>query len=65
MSCYEGLLELYRLTGKPEYKQVVESTWQNILDTEINIAGSGARWRRGSPGSPFKRIPLPIIRRPA
>ncbi len=42
MSCYEGLLELYRLTGKNEYKKAVENTWQNILDTEINIAGSGS-----------------------
>ena len=42
MSCYEGLLELYRLTGRQEYKMAVEKTWQNILNTEINIAGSGA-----------------------
>lgn len=42
MSCYEGLLELYRLTGRQEYRKAVEKTWQNILDTEINIAGSGA-----------------------
>jgi uncharacterized protein len=42
MSCYEGLLELFRLTGKIEYKKAVERTWQNILDNEINIAGSGA-----------------------
>ena len=42
MSCYEGLLELYRLTGKAEYRGAVEKTWQNILDTEINIAGSGS-----------------------
>ncbi len=42
MSCYEGLLELYRVTGKTEYKQAVEATWNNILKNEINIAGSGA-----------------------
>jgi len=42
MSCYEGLLELYRLTGKEEYRESVEKTWQNIVDTEINIAGSGS-----------------------
>jgi uncharacterized protein len=42
MSCYEGLLELYRLTGKLEYRDAVEKTWQNIMDTEINIAGSGS-----------------------
>ncbi len=42
MSCYEGLLELYRITGKPEYKEAVEKTWSNIYATEINIAGSGS-----------------------
>ena len=42
MSCYEGLLELYRLTGKPEYLKAVEATWQSIFDTEINITGSGS-----------------------
>jgi DUF1680 family protein len=42
MSCYEGLLELYRVTDKPEYLTAVTKTWENIRDTEINIAGSGA-----------------------
>jgi DUF1680 family protein len=42
MSCYEGLLELYRITGKPEYKKAVENTWESIRETEINVAGSGS-----------------------
>lgn len=42
MSCYEGLLELYRITGKEEYKKAVELTWQNIREREINVAGSGS-----------------------
>ncbi len=42
MSCYEGLLELYRVTGNEKYKQAVESTWQSIQDTELNAAGSGS-----------------------
>jgi len=42
MSCYEGLLELYRLTGKAEYKKAVENTWLSISETEINTAGSGS-----------------------
>lgn len=42
MSCYEGLLELYRLTGKQEYKAAVEQTWESIRQTEINVAGSGS-----------------------
>jgi uncharacterized protein len=42
MSCYEGLVELYRITGNKDYLAAVEATWQNIKDTEINIVGSGA-----------------------
>lgn len=42
MSCYEGLLELYRLTGKEAYKTAVEKVWENIKNTEINVAGSGS-----------------------
>jgi uncharacterized protein len=41
MSCYEGLLELYRVTGEPSYLKAVEMAVSNIIDTEINIAGSG------------------------
>lgn len=42
MSCYDGLLDLYRITGNKTYRTAVEKTWQNILDTEINILGSGS-----------------------
>ncbi len=42
MSCYEGLLELYRLTGNPTYREAVEKTWDNIREKEINIVGSGS-----------------------
>jgi hypothetical protein len=41
MSCYEGLLELYRITGEPSYLKSAELAVQNIIDTEINVAGSG------------------------
>ena len=41
MSCYEGLLEMYRLTGEPGYLKSAELAVQNIIDTEINVAGSG------------------------
>lgn len=41
MSCYEGLLELYRITGEPDYLKAVKMAVQNIIDTEINVAGSG------------------------
>ena len=42
MSCYEGLLELYKVTGNPLYLSVVEKTVSNIIQDEINIAGSGS-----------------------
>ena len=42
MSCYEGLLELYRITGNIKYKTAVEATWKNIRENEINVAGSGS-----------------------
>ncbi len=41
MSCYEGLLDLYRITGEAEYLKAVELAVRNIIDTEINAAGSG------------------------
>lgn len=42
MSCYEGLLELYRVTGKEKYKEAVEKAWENIRKEEITLVGSGA-----------------------
>lgn len=41
MSCYDGLLELYKATGIARYLQAVEMTVQDIMDEEINVAGSG------------------------
>lgn len=42
MSCYDGLLELYMVTKQPEYLEAVLKTVDNIIQTEINIAGSGS-----------------------
>jgi DUF1680 family protein len=58
MSCYEGLLELYRLTGNTTYKKAVEDTWTNIRDTEINIAGSGASAEMWFGGKAIQNIPI-------
>ena len=41
MSCYEGLLELYRITGEPSNLKSAKLAVQNIINTEINVAGSG------------------------
>jgi len=58
MSCYEGLLELYRLTGNEEYREAVEKTWQNIRDTEINIAGSGSAMECWFGGKELQTLPI-------
>jgi len=58
MSCYEGLLELYRLTGKDIYRNAVEKTWDNIYDTEINIAGSGSSVETWFEGKKYQTIPV-------
>jgi hypothetical protein len=50
MSCYNGLLELYRITGDQSYLKSVEASVKNIIETEINISGSGSAfecWYKG------------------
>ena len=42
MSCYTGLLELYRETGWAPALDATARTFESIRDTEINIAGSGS-----------------------
>ncbi|MGD0201953.1 MAG: beta-L-arabinofuranosidase domain-containing protein [Bryobacteraceae bacterium] len=42
MSCYTGLLELYRETGWKDCLNAAVRTYENIHDTEINVAGSGS-----------------------
>ena len=58
MSCYEGLLELYRLTGNQAYKKAVEDTWENIHETEINIIGSGASTEMWFGGKALQNLPI-------
>ena len=42
MSCYAGLLELYRETGRAAFRDAALRTHASILSTEINAAGSGS-----------------------
>lgn len=58
MSCYEGLLELYRITGNKAYKEAVEQTWKNITEKEINIAGSGAAVECWFGGKQLQTMPI-------
>ncbi|SMC63216.1 glycoside hydrolase family 127 protein [Pedobacter africanus] len=58
MSCYEGLIELYRITGKPGYKLAVEKTWESIYQTEINVAGSGSSVECWFGGKDLQALPI-------
>ncbi len=58
MSCYEGLAELYRLTGNPQYLNAVKATWQSIMDTEINITGSGSAMEAWFGGKAIQYAPV-------
>lgn len=42
MSCYAGLLELYRETGRATYLDAAVRTHASILAIEINVTGSGS-----------------------
>lgn len=42
MSCFEGLLELYRCTGKEEYKKAVLNLIRKIERDELMIVGSAS-----------------------
>ena len=50
MSCFEGLCELYRTTGKPEYFEAPKKLFAGIRETEITIIGSGSEWERWCDG---------------
>lgn len=58
MSCYEGLIALYRVTGKKSYLEAVVNTWDNIRSTEINLAGSGASYEMWFGGAKHQTSPV-------
>jgi DUF1680 family protein len=57
MSCYDGLLELYRITGKKEYLDAVESAASDIVKEEINEAGSGTAFECFYKGAKYQAEP--------
>lgn len=57
MSCYEGLLELYKITNNPLYLSVVEKTVNMIVREEINVAGSGSAFECWYGGNERQTIP--------
>lgn len=58
MACYEGLAELYRLTGNTQYLTAVKNTWQSIMDTEINVTGSGSAMEAWFGGKAIQYAPI-------
>lgn len=59
MSCYEGLVELYRITGEAGYAEAARNVFANIRDTEITILGSGSSWERWCNGRARQTQDLP------
>lgn len=57
MSCYEGLLDLYRVTGNADYLKAVELAVQTIIESEINIAGSGTAFECFYHGASLQTTP--------
>lgn len=57
MSCYEGLLELYRITGEPAYLKAVEMAVGDIIKSEINVAGSGTAFECFYKGAEYQTEP--------
>ena len=57
MSCYIGLLELYKITRNPLYLKVVEQTAGHIFREEINIAGSGSAFECWYGGKERQTLP--------
>ena len=51
MSCYQGLLEYYEVTGRKELFEAAKATADDIIKTEINLAGGCAcseAWYHGA-----------------
>jgi DUF1680 family protein len=57
MSCYDGLLELYRITAEPAYLKAVEMAVRDIIENEINIAGSGSAFECWYKGAKYQTEP--------
>jgi DUF1680 family protein len=51
MSCFEGLLELYRVTGERPHFDAARAAFDNIRTHEITVIGSGSEWERWADGA--------------
>ena len=59
MSCYEGLVELHRVTGEPKYLEAARKVFADIRSTEITVIGSGSSWERWCNGRARQAEPVP------
>ena len=57
MSCYVGLMEYGKTIGDGKYLEAARVAAQNILDTEINVAGSGAAFECWYGGTERQTVP--------
>lgn len=51
MSCFEGLVELYRVTGEDNYLRAAKNVFSAIKRDEITLIGSGSDWERWCGGA--------------
>lgn len=58
MSCYEGLMELYRIEKKPKYLQAILNTAENIRKDEMYIIGSGSAMECWLHGANTQSVPV-------
>lgn len=57
MSCYVGMLELYKVTGRAYLLSTVENVYRHILREEINVCGSGSAYECWYYGAYNQNIP--------
>ncbi|AHF15722.1 hypothetical protein NIASO_12305 [Niabella soli DSM 19437] len=58
MSCYEGLMELYRVEKRPEYLEAIVNTAESIRKDEIFVTGSGSSMESWINGAKIQATPL-------
>ena len=57
MSCYQGLLEYYRLCGDKRLLDAAVATARSIIATEINVTGSGSAYECWYHGGTRETLP--------
>ena len=57
MSCYEGLIELHKITGEKRLLISAEKSIESIIREEINLAGSGSAFECWYGGASQQHLP--------